>query len=115
MRRCASELALAVARIVGNERSYIQLARSMRSQPGTDDCADAWPMRRRHLTRADRRGETAHCAIAGRLKMILRANNWIAGARALGLWMEHLPAAWYRAAGDLVVREVACKLQVVWL
>jgi MFS transporter, NNP family, nitrate/nitrite transporter len=105
----SAELALAVARILGDERGYIQLARAMRSQPGTT-YSQTIAHARRHMTRLHRRGE----AISAGLQPIeedFAHEELDLAAYALGEWMAHAPAAWYSAAGDEVLREVARQLQ----
>jgi HEAT repeat protein len=105
----SAELALAVARIVGDERHYIQLARAMRSQPGTT-YAQTIGSARRQLTRLHRRGE----AITSGLQVVeeMFAHEKLDEAsRALGEWMAHAPAGWYRTAGDEVMKHVARQLQ----
>jgi hypothetical protein len=104
-----AELALAAARLLGNERGYIQMARAMRSQPGTT-IAQTIAHLRRHLMRVQRRGEAVTAGL-NHIEATFAREQLDGGARAFGEWMEHLPAAWYRATGDAVVREVACKLQ----
>jgi HEAT repeat protein len=105
----SAELALAVARIVGNERAYIQLARSMRSQPGTT-IAQSIAASRRHLARLLRRGD----GMAAELQKIeeeFAREQLDQAACAFGRWLEKLPAVWYRTAGERVLGEVACKVQ----
>lgn len=104
-----AELALAVARIVGNERSYIQVARAMRNQPGTT-IAQSLSQARRHLIRVQRRG----AAVTAELQSIEDnfAHEQLDDApRSLGMWMEYLPVAWYQPTSDAVIRSVACKFR----
>ncbi len=109
---CA-ELALAVARIVGNERGYIQLARAIRSQPGTT-YAQTIAHARRQLSRLHRRGEAVTPGLQAGLQAIEETfahEKLDEASRALGEWMAHAPAGWYRTAGASVIKEVACQLQ----
>jgi MFS family permease len=110
---CA-ELALAVARIVGNERGYIQLARAMRSQPGTT-YAQTIAHARRQLTRLRRRGEAVTSGLQAvglqAIEETFAHEKLDEASRALGEWMVHAPASWYRTAGAVVIKEVACQLQ----
>jgi hypothetical protein len=109
----SAELALAVARLLGNERSYIQVARSMRSQPGTA-IAQSIANIRRHLARA-RHGSEALTVALVQIEDDFAREQLDAAARALGGWMEQSPAVWYETTHEPVVhevvREVACKLQ----
>jgi len=100
---------LALARIAGNERSYIQLARSMRSQPGTA-VAQSLANARRQLTRPPRQGTE----LAAKLQVIEEefARELLdSGARGFGAWIECLPPAWYRQECDSILREASCKLK----
>jgi HEAT repeat protein len=109
----SAELALAVPRLLGNERSYIQVARSMRSQPGTA-IAQSIANIRRHLVRA-RHGSEVSTTELVQIEDDFAREQLDDAARALGGWMEQLPAAWYETTREAVVhevvREVACKLQ----
>jgi hypothetical protein len=105
---CA-ELALAIARILGDERSYIQLARATRHQPGTT-IAQHLTQIRRSVLRGQRTNEAAAAELQ-RIEDAFAREQLDQGARTLGAWLEQLPPAWYRAEGDAVLREVACKLQ----
>lgn len=105
----AAELALAVARILGNEREYIQVARAMRNQPGTA-LAQAIAHARQRLQRAHR----SDGAITSKLIAIeddFAREQLDSAARAFGEWLGQLPAQWYGANGNVVRCEVSCRLQ----
>lgn len=105
----ASELALAVARIIGNERSYIQLARSIRSQPGTA-LAQSIANARRVLMRAQPQGEVVTTELRS-IEDEFAREQLEQAARALGEWIEQLPLDWYREASHLVMNEASCHLK----
>jgi hypothetical protein len=105
----SAELALAVARLVGNERSYVQMARAMRSQPGTS-YAQSLANVRRQLARLHRQDEGGNAALQAVEDAFAREHLEDA-ARALGGWMEQLPATWCGVRGNVVLHEVARQLQ----
>lgn len=105
----SSELALAVARILGDERSYIQLARGMRSQPGTRS-AQALAAARRQLARLHRRGEALTAELAQAEELFAR-DQMDAGCEVLAGWLEHVPASWYRPDAQTVMAHLAAELR----
>jgi hypothetical protein len=108
----AAELALAVARIIGNERSYIQMARALRQQPGTT-VAQTIANARRHLARSQHGTQHSEVAILNELQVIgddFAHEELDHATRAFGQWLERLPPQWYSKGGAAVLAEVSCKL-----
>ena len=85
----AAELALAVARILGNERGYIQLARSLRQQPGTT-IAQSLASTRRNLLHS----QIVSTEVTEALRPIedeFAREQLDPAARAFGTWLAQLP------------------------
>jgi hypothetical protein len=105
----AGELALALARIIGNERSYIQMARSLRSQPGTA-LAQSVANARRSLPRALPNGSELTMALQA-IEDEFARDQIDSAARALGKWIQCLPTDSYRAEYNTILRDASCKLE----
>jgi hypothetical protein len=97
-----SELALAVARILGDERHYIQLARGLRDQPGTRS-AQAVEAARRELMRVHRRGEALTATLVTVADHFAH-DQMDMGCAGLADWLEHAPAGWYRPEAEMVIQ-----------
>jgi len=108
-----SELALAAARLVGDERHYIRLAREARGQASTA-YAQAVEEARRHLLRAKggAAAESATGLATGLVAIgdLFAREQTTAAVAALVAWGETLPHAWYRPAAVVVMDEVAVRL-----
>ena len=102
------ELALAVARIVGDERHFIQLARGLRSQPGTTAAQSVNDLRR-HLERSHR-AEMADLAGLRQAEDLLARDQLEAGTDALAAWLRQRPATWHKATAQAVLDEAADQL-----
>ncbi len=102
------ELALAAARIVGSERRFIQLARGMRSQPGTT-AAQSLNELRRHLARGHRQQADACDRLRG-VEELLAREQLDDGAQAMAVWLRDRPARWYTATANAVLDEMTQQL-----
>jgi HEAT repeat protein len=104
-----AEVALAIARILGDERSYIQLARSIRHQPGTT-IAQSLAHLRRTLARSKRLAEGDSRDLQS-IEETFAREQLDEAARAFGAWLERQPSAWFRSEGDGVRCQAASALQ----
>jgi MFS family permease len=106
---CA-EQALAVARILGNERHYIQLARDSRRQPGTTIAQSV-----SHIRRTLGRTHQPAGIVASELQSLedtFAREQLDEGACLLGRWLEdRLHAEWSSDECRMVLREAASHLQ----
>ncbi len=98
------ELALAIARILGDERHYIQLARGMRGQPGTRG-AQAVEAARRVLVRLHRQTEPFTASLIAVEEDFAR-DKIDAGADGLAQWLELAPQGWFRGEAQTVIKEI---------
>lgn len=105
----AAELALAVARILGNERGYIRLARAWRQQPGTT-IAQNIASTRRHLlhSQAIQRDEAEALHV---IEDEFAREKLDAASRAFGSWLTQFQSNRDLKAIRQVVNEVAAMLQ----
>jgi hypothetical protein len=102
----AAELALAVARILGNERGYIRLARDVRKQPGTT-IAQSLANTRRHLPRSLAVSAAALTAIEDDFAR----DQLDRAALAFGAWLAQLPPERHETVTYTVLRATATMLQ----
>jgi HEAT repeat protein len=105
----AAELALAVARIVGNERGYIQLARALRQQPGTS-VAQSLATTRRQLARTHHVDEKVLADLLT-LEDLFAREQLDDGARRLGGWLVNFPLRSDATQAAEVLRQAACVLR----
>ncbi|RIK58169.1 MAG: hypothetical protein DCC57_00940, partial [Chloroflexi bacterium] len=104
------ELALALARLVGDERHFVQLARSVRDQPGTAS-AQALAAARRQLAKMQGRNLGADVDLLA-IEDALAREQLDAGAQALGLWLSEAEWARYGAVGcEVLLQEAAWRMQ----
>src|SRR5690606_16120060 len=104
----SGEVALALARIVGGEHTYIHLVRQARRQPGTAAAQHLNPVLRR-LTRQGQLDDASKAALQQCIDLFAR-EDMAAATEALSCWMFTLPMEAYRTDCREILAECALRL-----
>lgn len=103
------EVALAVGRLVGNENSFIQLARNVRSDPGTT-LAQAVQGLKRRLNRGDADTDALR-SLLDEGTAVLGHGEIESGSRSLGQLIRQMPLRHFDPTAQAILAECADRLE----
>lgn len=103
------EVALSLGRLVGNEHNFVQLARNVRSDPGTT-LAQAVLALKRRLDRTSAEAETLHSLIDEEMT-VLGHGEVEDGSRALGQLIRQMPQEHFDETARMILAECADRLE----
>jgi len=103
------EVALAVGRLVGNENNFVQLARNVRSDPGTT-LAQAVQGLKRRLNRGDADADALR-SLLDRETAVLGQGEMEGGSRSLGQLIRQMPVDRFDATSQAILSECADRLE----
>jgi HEAT repeat protein/predicted MFS family arabinose efflux permease len=103
------EVALAVGRLVGNENSFIQLARNVRSDPGTT-LAQAVQGLKRRLNRGDADADALR-SLLDEETAVLGHGEIEEGSRSLGQLIRQMPLEHFDPTAQAILSECADRLE----
>ncbi len=103
------EVALAVGRLVGNENSFIQLARNVRSDPGTT-LAQAVQGLKRRLNRGDADADALR-SLLDQETAVLGHGEIEEGSRSLGQLIRQMPLEHFDPTAQAILSECADRLE----
>lgn len=103
------EVALSLGRLVGNEHNFVQLARNVRSDPGTT-LAQAVLALKRRLDRTSAEAETLHSLIDEEMT-VLGHGEVEDGSRALGQLIRRMPQEHFDETARTILAECADRLE----
>jgi hypothetical protein len=103
------EVALALGRLVGNENNFVQLARNVRSDPGTT-LAQAVQGLKRHLHRGDADADALR-SLLDEETAVLGQGEMESGSRSLGNLIRQMPLEHFDSTAQAILAECADQLE----
>lgn len=103
------EVALSVGRLVGNEHNFVQLARNVRSDPGTT-LAQAVQALKRRLDRRSEEGASLR-TLLDEETAVLGHGDMESGSRSLGRLIQEMPQERFDPTAQVILAECAAQLE----
>lgn len=103
------EVALSIARLVGSEHNFVQLARNVRSDPGTT-LAQAVQGLKRRLGRGSDEADSLR-SLLDEETAVLGQGDVESGSRSLGQLIRQIPVEHFDATAQVILNECADRLQ----